>query len=256
MLNLEDAGRRDEIVDEDLEVLLLQDRSDRIGLLARAGAVALTRKRFAARIMPGRLQERGLRARRRKRQRLGGSGELRVGVIGRRLDRRGERHGDRHIDGDFRVELSRHLQRRFAIAGHLRRRHHEVHVVNVIPELEHRALGAERERRFVRLHRVYIEIHRLLVAPDPRIGVRGHVDEMAEAGRQAGQAIRIRNGAKGIRRRLRRVDIEVDRRLIVRVALEDRLQQRQRLAGAAFRRSAVGLPVIPGLRVHVRLRRR
>ena len=67
---------------------------------------------------------------------------------------------------------------------------------------------------------------------------------------QRGQSSRVWQRAIRLRRRLDRVDIQVDRPCVIRVACEHRFQRREQLGGTALRLRASRLPVIPGLCVH------
>ena len=73
---------------------------------------------------------------------------------------------------------------------------------------------------------------------------------MARAGNQRGQPTRVRQRTLGLGGRLDRVDVEVQRTRVIRIACDHPLEHGEHLGGAALGLGAPGLPVVPGLRVH------
>ncbi len=77
-------------------------------------------------------------------------------------------------------------------------------------------------------HCPHIGIDSVLIAADPVIGVRRHMEEMARRRRQCRQSIRIRLGPRGKAAHLGRMNIEMDRRRIIRMTLQHGFEQLDR----------------------------
>ncbi|MNS41659.1 hypothetical protein D3C72_740170 [compost metagenome] len=180
-------------------------------------------------------------------------GELGQGLIGGGVDdlnpgdfRRGRRvqHGP---------QSSRLAQGGVHVAGHLGRGDDEVDVVRIIA-VAHQALVARvADEGLVGPRRRHVQPHGVGVAPAPHIDVAGHVDQVAGAGgARRGQAVGGGLGPLGIGG-LQKVDVEMGRLHMGRVAGEDGLDQTHGLAAAADGGAFVGFPVVPRRGVHRRL---
>ena len=94
---------------------------------------------------------------------------------------------------------------------------------------------------------------RVAVEADAVVDVRRHVHDVARRRHQRGEAARVRQRALGPHRGFHRVDVEVDRAGVRRVAREHRLERAHDVGAAALGLRAGGLPVVPRLGVHHRL---
>ena len=150
---------------------------------------------------------------------------MRHSEIGSGLDGRSERNFGDELRGKFLIELFGHLERRRAVAGHLRGGQHEVDIVHVIAEFIHRMRRPLGEFGFVSFDGGDIHVERFFEAADAVIGVRGHVDEVSEPRRQGGKSVGVAGRPIRIVRVLRCMDVEVDRWNIVRVAREHGFEQ-------------------------------
>src|SRR5688572_12387823 len=127
-------------------------------------------------------------------------------------------------------------------------------VVRHVAERVHaRTRLADGEIAVVRDDGLLVRHHRVVPAADARIDVRGHVHEVARARQQLAQRVCRRDALGRVRRRLDRVHVEVQRAGVLGVARHHRFERRDDLGGMALR-LAGGVPVVPGLQVHHRLR--
>ena len=127
-------------------------------------------------------------------------------------------------------------------------------VVRHVAERVHaRSRLADREIAVVRDDRLLVGDHGVVPAADPRVDVRGHVHEVAGARQQLAQRVRGRDALGRVRRGFDRVHVEVQRTGVLGIARDHRFERRDDLGRVALR-LAGGVPVIPGLQVHHRLR--
>ena len=178
-----------------------------------------------------------------------------MGEVGRRQDHLHPADRARDLVRDLALEALGRPEHVLGVACHLRRDQREVDIVRVVGEgVVARVLGLG-EVGLVGLDRGDVGAQRIEVAADPEPGVGRHVDDVAGARHQRGQAVGVGLGALGRRRGLGQVDVEVDRARMVGIGGQHLLDRGDRLAGAALGGAAVGLPVVPGRGVHDRIRK-
>ena len=152
------------------------------------------------------------------------------------------------------VELLGRGDHRRPVAGHLRRRHHEVDVVRIIAEAidAHRRAGVL-EVALVNRRRLLVVGERVEVAAEPVVDVARHVHEMAGARHLSAQAVGIGLGTLRPVGRLHRMDVEVDGAGVVGVLGQDPLQGRHDRDALRIGLLAALLPVVPRAQIHDRL---
>ena len=128
----------------------------------------------------------------------------------------------------------------------------EVHVVRVVAHRVQALRAALGDVVLVGGDGEPVALHRVGVAADALVDVRGHVDHVARGGHQRQQGVGGLLGALRRRRRLDQVHVHVQRAGVLRVLAHDPLGERDDLRGALVR-SPVGHPVAPGAQVHHRL---
>ena len=91
-----------------------------------------------------------------------------------------------NLVGNELAQLLRGRDHGLAVASHLCRRHHEVHVMRIIPEPidAHRRVGVG-QVFFIDLDRSLVVFQRVKIAADPIVDVARHVHEMAGTGDRA-----------------------------------------------------------------------
>ena len=137
------------------------------------------------------------------------------------------RDAARRLVGNEFAQLLRRRDDGLAVAGHLRRRHHEVHVVRIVAEPidAHRRVGVG-QVFFVDLDRRLVVGQRVEIAADPIVDVARHVHEVAGAGNRAAQSVGIGLGALGPVGRLDGMDVEVNGARMIRIAGQHALECR------------------------------
>ncbi len=136
--------------------------------------------------------------------------ELCVSIIGHRQYPLHPADGFCGVVRDLAFQALRILERSLAVSRHLRGGDHKMDVVRIV------AVAID-VQRFHPLHRPLVGSHRLLVgfrrigiASNAVIKVRRHVNNVAGAGHQRGQLVRIGLGALGMPGGLGEMNVQMD----------------------------------------------
>ena len=147
--------------------------------------------------------------------------------------------------------LLRRLRGERARSHQARAQRGEVPVVRHVTERIHAVAAlAHREELLVGGGRAEVGERRIVVAARADVDVRGHVHQVARAGREVAQRVGELLRTRGIIGRFDRVDVVVDRADVLRIALEHRLDRTDDLRRVRVRLAA--RPVIPRREVHHR----
>ncbi len=128
-----------------------------------------------------------------------------------------------------------------------------MHVVGVVAHRIHALRLALRDVVLVRDDRELVAPRGVLVAPDPLVDVRRHVNHVTRAGHEREQPVRRDFRLFRSFRGLDEMNVEMERERVMRVAIDNRLDEGHDLGGPRLR-FAVRRPVAPGSQVHHRFR--